>query len=327
MKNPDFSHATVGGTDSGGISPPSDLDHLAVFQLSQKRLFAIAYRMLGSVEDAEDVVQEVFLRWQQAEIGEIRSPGAWLATVATRLSLNQLQSSRSRRELYIGPWLPEPLPTPDQRSPADDAELSESISIAFLDVIERLTPRERAVFLLRDVFDYEYDDIGVVLELTAANCRQIFHRSKRRLGDGVSRFPPDPEAHRRLLDGFGRAVRHGDVDGVVRLLAKDAVLRADSGGNVRGAARRPIVGAHSIGLFLAGITRKIAPPGLQVHIVQINSEPALVSSLDGIPRQVVTIAMRGKRIRGIYILANPEKLKRIGENLSWMIASAGAPLD
>ncbi|HXD23344.1 MAG TPA: RNA polymerase sigma-70 factor [Gemmatimonadaceae bacterium] len=295
----------------------------SIFERHRPRLFAIAYRMLGSVEDAEDMVQETFLRWQVATHDEIRTPAAWLSTVVTRLALNYLQLSRTRREQYVGPWLPEPLPT-DQVGADERLELADSLSLAFLTVMERLNPRERAVFVLRDVFDYEYDEIGQVLQLTAANCRQLFHRAKVRLGQNVRRFRPDRALHARLLAEFAYAVRHGDIDSVVQLLAEDATLYVDSGGVIRAAARRPVRGALAIAKFLSGVTRKVGPAGLRTMVLDINGEPALVTAIGSSPRQVLTIVVSGGRIRGISVVANPEKLRRVELRLHALAAAAVA---
>jgi RNA polymerase sigma-70 factor (ECF subfamily) len=299
-----------------------DNGQASVFEAQRSRLFAIAYRMLGSIEDAEDVVQETFLRWRKVDRAQIRTPAAWLSTVVTRLSLNQLQLSRTRRGEYVGPWLPEPLPTATDASPADDLELADSISIAFLVVMERLNPRERATFLLREVFDYDYEEIAGILEVSVANCRQLFHRAKARMGESVARFRPDPALHRQLIEQFGRAVRQGDIGDVVQLLARDATLNVDSGGQVRAAARRPLRGALPVAQFLTGVTRKMAPVGMLVQLIEINGEPALVSSVDGVPKQVVTISIGDDRIQGINIMSNPAKLKRVAEKLA-MLADAG----
>ncbi|HXT17536.1 MAG TPA: RNA polymerase sigma-70 factor [Gemmatimonadaceae bacterium] len=306
--------------DSISELPPAPL---SVFEEHRARLFAIAYRMLGSVEDAEDMVQETFLRWQTATRDEIRTPAAWLSTVVTRLALNQLQSSRTRREQYVGPWLPEPLPT-DHVGADERLELADSLSLAFLTVMERLNPRERAVFVLRDVFDYEYDEIGQVLRLTATNCRQLFHRAKVRLGQNVRRYRPDRALHARLLAEFAHAVRLGDIDSVVNLLAEDAMLYVDSGGVIRAAARRPLRGALAIAKFLSGVTRKVGPADLRTMVLDVNGEPALVTAVGNSPQQVLTIVVSDGRIRGISIVANPEKLRRVELRLHTLDAAAAA---
>jgi RNA polymerase sigma-70 factor (ECF subfamily) len=305
--------------------PASD-EQTSVFEAQRSRLFAIAYRMLGTIEDAEDVVQEAFLRWRAVDREQIRTPAAWLSTVVTRLSLNQLQLSRTRRGEYVGPWLPEPLPTTSDDAPGEDLDLADSLSIAFMVLMERLNPRERAAFLLREVFDYDYEEIARMLDVSVPNCRQLFHRAKGRLGTSVARYRPNPQQHQQLIEQFGRAVRQGNIDEVVQLLTRDATLFVDSGGEVRAAARRPMRGALPIAQFLTGVTRKVAPEGLLVHIVDINGEPALVSSLGGVPQQVVTIVAGRRGIQSINIIANPAKLKRVQAKLALLVETGQLPV-
>jgi RNA polymerase sigma-70 factor, ECF subfamily len=288
-------------------------DALDVFTHERERLFALAYRMLGSVQDAEDVMQETFLRWHRTPIETIESPPAWLTTVVTRIALNQLQSARVAREAYVGPWLPEPILTDDASSPSDQAELSDSLSIAFLTVLERLSPRERAVFLLRDVFGYEYDEIARMVELSESNCRQILHRAKRRLDQRRTRFPADHETHRQLLESFVHAVNGGDVDGVVKLLARDAVLWADGGGRVRAAALRPVRGAQSVAKFLVGVRRKFGLGEVTMRVV--NGRLSLIASVDGVLQRVVSIEVAAGLIAGVYVVANPDKLRSVSRAL------------
>jgi RNA polymerase sigma-70 factor, ECF subfamily len=287
---------------------PRQARALALFRAQRERLFAIAYRMLGSVEDAEDLVQETFIRWARVDHETIDSAAAWLTTVVTRLALNELQSARKTREAYIGPWLPEPMLTLEQPSPSDRAELADSLSIAFLAVLERLTPRERAVFLLRDVFAYEYEEIARMLELSEANCRQILRRARARVKAKAPRFHADRGTHAILLESFARAVTSGDVDGVVQLLAGDAVLWADGGGQVRAAASRPIRGALRVARFLVGVTRKVPRDELAIATRMVNTFPALVASVGGVAQRVVSIDVRNGRIVGVYAMANPAKL-------------------
>lgn len=286
---------------------------LRLFSAERERLFAIAYRMLGSVEDAEDIVQEAFLRWHATPIATIVTPAAWLTTVVTRLALKQLQSARATRESYVGPWLPEPLLDTTQAT-SDAAELSDSLSIAFLTVLERLSPRERAVFLLRDVFEYEYGEIADMVELTEANCRQVFHRARHRLADRKQRFAADGRTHRALLESFAKAISDGDVDGVVRMLARDAVLWADGGGRVRAAATRPVRGAESVARFLVGVRQKFGVGAVLMQVV--NGRAALIAMADGVPLRVVWIDVAGDAIAGIYVIANPEKLRPLARSLS-----------
>ncbi len=285
---------------------PDPARALELFASERQRLFALAYRMLGSVEDAEDTLQEVFLRWHSVDSSAIETPAAWLTTVVTRLALNQLESARVKRAAYIGPWLPEPLLEDNTRSASDAVEMSDSLSIAFLTVLERLSPRERAVFLLRDVFEYEYAEIATIVELTASNCRQVFHRAKRRLAERKRRFPTDVATHRELLGTFARAVELGDIEGVVQLLKRDAVLWADGGGLVRGAALRPVRGAQAVARFIVGVRQKFGTSDVITRVV--NGRLALVALVDGVPRRVVSIEVAGRRIAGVYVVANPGKL-------------------
>lgn len=286
------------------------------FTEHREHLFALAYRMLGSVEDAEDVVQDAYMRWHRTPHETIASPGAWLTTVVTRIALNQLQSARATRETYIGPWLPQPLLTADSASPSDSAELSDSLSIAFLAVLERLTPRERAVFLLRDVFGYGYDEIADMVELTEANCRQVFHRARKHIAGRKQRFATDPHTHRALLDTFVNAVNHGDIDGVVQLLTRDAVLWADGGGRVPAAARKPIRGALAVARFVVAVRRKFGGGELSIRLV--NGRPALMTTIGGTLQRVVSIEVTDGRVAGIYVVANPDKLRAITRSLASM---------
>lgn len=287
---------------------------LDLFAAERERLFALAYRMVGSIEDAEDILQEAFLRWHKVDLCTIETPAAWLTTVVTRLALKQLESARTKREAYIGPWLPEPLLEDGRPSASDSVELSDSLSIAFLTILERLTPRERAVFLLRDVFDYEYVEIAKMMRVTEANCRQIFHRAKRRLEERRGRFPTDAATHRELLERFAGAVQLGDVDALVQLLTRDAVLWADGGGQVRAAALRPVRGAEAVARFLIGARRKFGTDDVITRV--INGRVALVALVDGVPRRVVSIDVSKDRIAGIYVVANPEKLRPLARSLS-----------
>ena len=311
MTHPTQPDSDASSRDTHGL--PADDRALAAFTRERERLFALAYRMLGSVEDAEDVVQETFLRWHRTPFDAVDSPPAWLTTVVTRIALNQLQSARVTREAYVGPWLPEPILTADAASPSDQAELSDSLSIAFLTVLERLSPRERAVFLLRDVFSYEYDEIARIVELSESNCRQIFHRAKQRLDERRKRFPADHETHRKLLEGFVRAVNDGDVDGVVKLLARDAVLWADGGGRVPAAALRPVRGAESVAKFLVGVRRKFGIGDVTMRTV--NGRLSLIASIEGVPQRVVSIDAAAGSIAGVYVVANPDKLRSLARAL------------
>lgn len=280
-----------------------------VFESIRPLLFSIAYRMLGSVMDAEDVVQEAYLRWQRVSEAEVRSPRAFLTTIATRLAINQLRSARSQRETYVGAWLPEPLVTDETNlDPLEPAELAESLSMAFLLLLERLSPTERAVFLLREVFHFEYEEIGRIVEKSEVNCRQIMTRARSHMEAGRTRFDADQEQAQRLVDEFTRASTEGDLEGLVAALAEDITLWADGGGKVRGAALRPIHGAHAVARFLLGVMQRLVPTGTRVQPAAINGQPGFIAYLHGRARAALAFDVRGDRIHTVYAIGNPDKL-------------------
>ncbi len=278
--------------------------HVAVFEELRPRKFGLAYRMLGSVADAEDVVQEAFLRWQNAK--GVREPAAFLTTVVTRLSIDNLKSARARRERYVGPWLPEPLLAEHMPDASEAAEISDSLSMAFLMVLESLTPAERAGFLLRDVFGYGYGEIAELLRTNEANVRQLVHRARQRIADRRQRFEADKEKQRELLGKFLFAVSTGEVDALVELLAEDAVCYTDSGGEVR-AARRPILGPDKIARFLNGVSKGLTPD-LESQVVEVNGGPAILLRNEKGPWAVITADAAEEKVQTIYILMNPKKL-------------------
>ena len=286
--------------------------HLDAFQANRPWLFAIAYRMLGSASEADDVLQDAFLRFQGVALDEIESPKAYLSTIVTRLCLSQLTSARSQRETYLGPWLPEPVLSaghPELASPEDQAADYDSISIAFLALLERLTPAERAVFLLREVFDYEYDQIASMLGKSEPACRKLFSRAKTYIAAHRPRFSVSPQAHRRLLEEFMQAAGSGDLDGLMTLLAEDATLWADGGGKVRGAALQPIYGRQGVALFVVSATARFTPAGARYSVVDVNGKPTLlISNPDGTPAIVVSIEVDQERIQAVWVVANPDKL-------------------
>ena len=237
--------------------------------------FGVAYRMLGSVSDAEDVAQEALLRLTRQE-GSIDEPAAWITTVATRLSINVLKSARARREAYVGPWLPEPLLEDPAPGPAARAELADSLSLALLVLLERLTPVERAAYLLREVFGYEYAEIAGIIEQTEVNSRQLVTRARKRLEAGRPRFDPDEAARDALLERFLAAADEGDVEALEELLAKDAVLYADGGDKVL-APPEPLVGAALIARFMAGVAQVRRTFGaFEARLVRVNGQPGRV---------------------------------------------------
>lgn len=268
--------------------------------------------MLGSVMDAEDVVQEAYLRWQRISgdaSGEpVRSPRAYLSAVVTRLCIDHLRSARVRREQYVGTWLPEPLPTGSTSSEAADAvELDESLSMAFLVLLESLTPTERAVFVLRDVFGYGYAEISSVLGKSEANTRQILHRARRAVEARRPRFEPSLDQEERLVESFMQASASGDVEGLLELLSEDVILWSDSGGKTR-AALNPIYGSDKIIRFFTSIVGKL-PPGFVARRASINGRTGVVGYFgDGSPQSVTTFDVVRGRIRAIRLIVNPEKL-------------------
>ena len=278
------------------------------FERYRSWLFSIAYRMLGSVMEAEDVVQEAFLRWQEASGREIRAPKSYLSTIVTRLSIDRLRSAKARREEYVGPWLPEPIVTGESSDLA--GTLDETLSMAFLVLLESLTPVERAVFLLREVFDYDYAEIASLVGKSEDNCRQISRRARRSVAAQRPRFESSPEQEERLTASFLEACVSGDMEGLLALLSEDATLWSDGGGKTR-AALNPIYGADRIARFFSGILRK-APPGLVVRRASINGRPGFIGYFeDGRPQSVMTFDVAEGSIQGIRLVVNPEKLATV----------------
>jgi RNA polymerase sigma-70 factor, ECF subfamily len=276
------------------------------FESHRAALFAIGYRMLGSAAETEDVLQDAWIRWQQADASAIESAKAWLSTVVTRLCLDRLKSAHRTREEYVGPWLPEPVKTEERADP-------ESISMAFLVLLERLTPMERAAFLLHEVFDYSHAEVAQMLDKEEATCRQLFHRAQTRMREGRPRFSPSRADHERLLRAFLQAMLEGDLQALEATLAHDATLWADSGGKVQGAARKPLEGGHAIALFFTGLMKKFPLlTELSMAVEEINGWPAaVVRDADGKAVVVMNIETDGARIVAVRNVVNPEKLQRV----------------
>jgi RNA polymerase sigma-70 factor, ECF subfamily len=285
---------------------------LATFDQYRSLLFSVAYRMLGSVADAEDMLQETFIRWQQAPNDDIRSPRAFLITIISRLCINHLQSARVQREEYVGQWLPEPIVTGPESDPLAVIRVDESLSMAFLVLLERLTPVERAVFLLREVFEYEYSDIAAVLGQNEANCRQILRRARQHVSAMRPRFKASSQKQSDLLERFLQAAGSGDLNGLVALLSDDVVLHSDSGGKAI-AVPNLVQGVDKVSRGILGGLRKLVPRDLVRRIAQINGAPGVVSYLHGKPFSVLTLDVIEGRIRAIYIVTNPEKLSHLPE--------------
>lgn len=280
-------------------------------------LFSIAYRMLSSVAEAEDVVQETYLRYERAlaEGAVVESPKAYLSAVATRLAIDELRSARKRREVYSGNWLPEPLLTGDGEragDPATAAEQSDSLSMAFLLLLERLGPVERAVFVLHDVFGYEHREIAEIVGRSEENCRQIARRARQRVHDGRPRFEASREARTRLAERFFAAVGDGDVDRLVELLAADVAVYGDGGGNAPQWSR-PIFGADRVARLLAGLGRRMREHGVTLELREVNGQPgAVVLTPDGQLVNVFVVDVADGAVQTVRSVINPDKLQHLG---------------
>lgn len=278
---------------------------MGAFEEQRPVLLGLAYRLLGSWADAEDAVQEAWVRWSTAS--SVDNPAAWLRTVVTRICLDSLRSARARRESYVGPWLPEPVHAADGAlGPLDTAELRDSLSIGFLLVLERLSPAERAVFVLREAFALPYDEVAAALGRSAAACRQLHSRARAKLGEDLPQ--PSPAGRRELLDRLVVAVASADVTGLTALLTDDAVLVSDGGGVVS-AARRPVRGADRVARFLIGLGTRV-PDGVTMEVEEVNGADCLVVRAGDVVTQVFAVDV-GERVTGLQIVANPEKLSQI----------------
>jgi len=287
------------------------------FETYRSYLFSIAYRMLGSAMDAEDMVQETYLRYQTTPPETIISLKAFLTTILTRLCMDQLHLARRKREQYIGPWLPEPIITAGTSELAkveERVDAYESISLAFLVLLEQLQPLERAVFLLREVFDYEYAEIATFLGKSEVACRQSFSRAKKHLGDHRPRFPASPDTQKQLLTGFMQAVQAGEMTPLMNLLAEDVTFWADGGGKVKQAALRPIAGRVAVARFIlesSPIFRRSLPEDAQVELAEVNGQPALIIRAGAHALFVLTIEVEAQRIKTIRNIVNPDKLAHV----------------
>ncbi|MEU9175329.1 RNA polymerase sigma-70 factor [Streptomyces sp. NPDC048550] len=277
------------------------------FVAHRKLLFTVAYEMLGSAADAEDVLQETWLRWVEVDVEQVRDQRAYLVRITTRQALNRLRTMSRRKEAYVGPWLPEPLLTaPDV---AEDAELAESVSMAMMLVLETLSPTERAVFVLREAFDVSYEEIAAAVDKSPAAVRQIAHRARRHVDARRPREVVSPSQTRAVLESFRRALSTGDVQGLLAVLAPGAVLVSDGGG-IKQAAPRPIVSADKVARFIIGGAGK-KRAALTSDPTVVNGNPALVLRLDGEIDGVLAIRVEDGRITGLYYVRNPEKLSRV----------------
>jgi RNA polymerase sigma-70 factor, ECF subfamily len=288
----------------------NDSARTSAFEHHRGLLFSIAYRMLGSVADAEDALQDAFIRWQRASETDVRSPKAFLVTIVSRLCINHLQSARVQRETYVGEWLPEPLVTDPGSDVSRIAQVDESVSMAMLLLLERLTPVERAVFLLGEIFDYTHAEIAGMLGISEANCRQLLKRARQHVRTERPRFSASGRQHTELLERFSRAAGSGDIDGLLALLSSDVVMHTDGGGKAN-ALPLPIYGPDKVArASVFGLSKLKTLNPLQ-RIVEVNGEPGIVSYVEGRPQSVFTIEVHDGRIRAIYIVTNPEKLSHL----------------
>jgi RNA polymerase sigma-70 factor (ECF subfamily) len=277
------------------------------FEAARARLFKLAYRMLGSIGDAEDAVQDLYLRWIRVE-EDIKTPEAWLVTACARLCIDRLRAAKHERAAYDGPWLPEPIVVAAGDASAD-LERADGMTMAMLLVLERLTPRERAAYILREAFDYDYAEIADVLKASPAACRQLASRAARRLRDESPRFATSWTAARDLARRFADATRRGDVEALASLLAEDAICATDGGGKVT-AARNVITGADRAARFIVGVMAK-GGAGVDFAFVMVNGAPGWVLSRDGAPFAVATIETDGDKVRKVFATLNPDKLAHI----------------
>jgi RNA polymerase sigma-70 factor, ECF subfamily len=299
---------------SDTISPentePKILSAVESFEAYRSYLFSIAYRMLGSAMEAEDMVQETYLRYQAVPVASITSLKAYLTTILTRLCIDHLHLAYRQRETYLGPWLPEPILTDDNYvlNAEETAVMQESLSLAFLTMLEQLQPVERAVFLLREVFDYDYAEIAGVVGRKEAACRQLFSRARKHLADSQRHYAVSPDEHRRLLTSFMQAVQSGSQEALMNLLTEDVQLVADGGGKIPGAAIYPVIGSRAVAQFAIGANLSFLPAGYQVEISEVNYQPAVIARAVGQALVVLTIEVEEGRVKTVRFMANPHKL-------------------
>jgi RNA polymerase sigma-70 factor (TIGR02957 family) len=293
---------------------------LQLFQAERPRLFSIAYRMLGSATEAEDVLQDAWVKFNTADANDLRSPRAFAATIVTRLCLDRLKSARAKREEYVGPWLPEPLLTDGGETPEVLAERAESVTLAFLVLLESLSADERAVFLLKEVFDYEHTEIAAMLGTSVANSRQLLHRARAKVRSEHSRpeVAHAPEAHRQLATRFAEAFQSGDASTLTQLLAENVTFVSDGGGKVA-SARRPLAGRDQVLKLLVGLHRTAQTTGIASQITgavtEVNNEPALVVHIAGQLDGVFVLSIVDGTVASIRVVRNPDKLVFLNRQL------------
>ncbi len=285
-----------------------------LFTAERSNLMAVAYRLLGTMSDAEDVLQDVFEKWLRADRSSIQNPAAYLTTMTTRAGIDRLRSAQVKREVYVGPWLPEPIPTPDDdgSNPADVAVLDESLTIGYLYLLEQLTPVERACFLLHDVFDYSYREIAGMVGKDEVNCRQLASRSRNKLKARKANplDAPVPEVESELTDRLIGAVLGGDIGEVMALMTEDVVHLSDGGKDHR-AARQPVVGPDRVARLLVNLAARLPQPdegALEIRRLRVNKQPAILVVVDDNPVTVVIVEHAGDLVRRVHAVVNPEKL-------------------
>jgi RNA polymerase sigma-70 factor, ECF subfamily len=277
-----------------------------IFVSLRPQLLGIAYRMLGSRADAEDVLHDAWLRWSATDMEKIRSAEAWLKTAVTRLSIDRLRKAKLERETYAGPWLPEPLSDAELTSPEFALERDDDISIAFLTLLESLSPEERAVFVLHDILDDDYVDVAETVGKSQAACRQLVHRAREKLTSKRRRYPVDDATRTRMLEKFIEAASRGDRAEIMKVFAADAIMISDGGGKAI-ALRRPLLGAERISWLWFAVSRR-ADLRAERRFIRVNGEPALASFYNGKLHSVAVIETDGERIHALYTIANPDKL-------------------
>jgi RNA polymerase sigma-70 factor, ECF subfamily len=291
--------------DQANVNSPLD-----TFSGLRPRLFGVAYRMLGSRAEAEDALQDTYIRWHESDRADVQSAEGWLVTIVVRLCIDRLRAAKTERAAYTGPWLPEPIVSADVPSPEGVIEMANDVSIAFLTVLERLGVEERAAFLLREVFDVEYIEIAQILGKSAAACRQLVHRAKERVQEARPRFTVSRDAHIRLLERFMAAAATGDREHLRALFAEDATLTSDGGGKVI-AVLRVLRGADRIARFYHAVARRGGWHGAY-RLGEVNGAPGLLRYKDGKVDSAVSFVTDGVRILDVYIVRNPDKLYTSG---------------
>lgn len=281
-----------------------------IFEEHRSRLFNIAYGMLGRVAPAEDAVQETYLRWQKLDLGQIQSPGAYLSTIVSRICLDELKSARNQKRQYVGPDLPEPLVESSDINPRQYTEMADSLSMAFMMILQKLTPLQRAVFMLHEVFEYKYSHIAEMVDKSESHCRKIAQRARNHIRRDRSRFDVDRKQKDRLFQSFMEAVQEGNVTRLEQMLAKEAILYSDGGGKVS-AARKPIYGPNNIARFMVGIRKNYDAEDVDMEFTTVNGEPGMIAYINGEFHSVWSFDIQNQEIQHIFAVLNPDKLNHL----------------